>query len=184
MTIKSKGNMEGSIEIRKANTSDLDLLYEVSRMSYTENFSHHWNEGGLAWYLESVYAKDLFKADLENASICYYIAFWQDVPAGFMKLIMDSNLPDYTPTRSMEIEKIYVRPRFHGKGLGKELLTIALKRAQENERRLIWLDVIDTNHSAIEFYKKAGFSFFNKTTLDFPYFKKELRGMWRMVLKL
>jgi len=44
--------------------------------------------------------------------------------------------------------------------------------------------VIDKNTSAIEFYKKMGFEICGKTALDIPYFKDELKGMWRMKLEL
>jgi ribosomal protein S18 acetylase RimI-like enzyme len=47
---------------------------------------------------------------------------------------------------------------------------------------LIWLAVMDTNTSAITFYENIGFTFFDKTRLELPYFKDELRGMWRMIL--
>lgn len=40
--------------------------------------------------------------------------------------------------------------------------------------------MIDTNTRVIEFYKKIGFEMCDKTVLDIPYFKEELKGMWRM----
>tara|TARA_B100000809_G_C14980294_1_gene474259 strand:+ start:259 stop:417 length:159 start_codon:yes stop_codon:yes gene_type:complete len=46
---------------------------------------------------------------------------------------------------------------------------------------VFFLSVIDTNKTAIAFYEKLGFKFHSKTILDVPYFKKELKGMHRMI---
>jgi len=80
------------ITIRKADKNDLELLFDLSRQSYAEAFANHWNEGGLAWYLNKVYNKQSLASDLENHGISYFIAFYDEAPAGFMKIKIDSNL--------------------------------------------------------------------------------------------
>ena len=173
-----------SINIRKASVDDLPLLFTVCRQSYSENFAHHWNEGGLAWYLDQAYAPEGIKADLMNQEIHYFIAFFHNEPAGFMKLRLNSSGSDHVFESGMEIEKLYFRPPYQGKGIGKQMMSIALDVGRELEKRIIWLGVIDTNVNAIEFYRKIGFELVDKTTLDIPYFKDELKGMWRMRLRL
>jgi diamine N-acetyltransferase len=172
-----------SIIAKKASRNDLHLLFEVCRQSYTENFAHHWNEGGLDWYLDKVYGLEVIKADLIDSDIDYFIAFLNEEPVGFMKLHLNSSLPDYSSKAGMEIEKIYFRPQFQGRGIGKKLINVALEVGQKIKKEIIWLGVIDTNENAIEFYKKVGFKIHDKTTLDIPHFKEELKGMWRMMLR-
>jgi diamine N-acetyltransferase len=173
--------VEIKIDIRKADMADLKLLHETSRLAYAENFGHHWKEGGLEWYLEHEYGLEKIKSGLCNPDIEYDIAFCNKRPAGFMKLHMNPNLSAHVPRPVMEIEKIYVRPAFHNMGLGRALMDTALKLAKKYHKDNIWLSVIDTNLSAILFYQKAGFTFINKSTLDFPLFRDELRGMWNMI---
>ena len=174
--------MRGHITIRKATTADLSLLFTTCRQSYSENFSHHWNKGGLEWYLEKVYAMDSIATDLRGEEINYFIAFHDQNPVGFMKLNLKSNLPDRPPEQGMEIEKLYFLPHYQGRGIGKKLISIAFDIAKRLEKKIVWLGVIDSNESAIEFYKKSGFRFHDTIKLDLPYFKEELKGMWRMAL--
>ena len=175
---------EESIIIRKATSNDFPLLVEVCRQSYSENFAHHWNGGGLDWYLNKVYSPEVISQGLINPDINHFIALLNEEPVGFMKLHLNSSLPNYLAHSGMEVEKIYFRPHFQGRGIGKKLITLALEIGQKLKKELIWLGVIDTNEKAIEFYKKMGFRIHDKTTLDIPYFKEELKGMWRMKLVL
>jgi ribosomal protein S18 acetylase RimI-like enzyme len=173
-----------SIAVRKASNYDLPLLFDLCRKSYAENYADHWNEGGLDWYLDKVYGWDGLKSDLMSPDLSYFIAFVHAEPAGFIKLHFNSSLPSHPSTKGMEVEKIYFRPPFKGKGIGRKLMALAMEEAKSHGKETIWLGVIDTNINAIAFYKTIGFEFHDKTVLDLPYFKEELKGMWRMKLKL
>ncbi len=171
------------ISIRKADTDDAGLLYSVCRQSYIESFADHWNEGGLAWYLDKVYGLDVLEHDLRNSLIHYYIGYYHNVPVGFMKVKLNSSLTDKVGGKHLEIEKLYFLSKYQRMGLGRELISTARMLAKGHDIDVIWLGVIDTNASAISFYEHNGFKFFDKTRLEIPYFKDELRGMWRMVLQ-
>lgn len=172
------------ISIRKANNKDAALLYSVCRESYVQSFADHWNEGGVDWYLEKVYGMDVLNRDLSDSRINYFISYCDGAPSGFMKIKLDSVLSDKIGGKHMEIEKIYFLQQYKRKGIGGEMISTAKHLAMELGLSLIWLSVIDTNASVIAFYEKNGFRFFDKTRLEIPYFKDELRGMWRMVTEL
>lgn len=173
-----------AVVVKKATIKEFDLLFKISRQSYTENFAHHWIEGGLNWYLEEVYGEEVIKSDLKNPDINYFIVFFNAEPVGFMKLQLNSKLPGYSENLGLEIEKIYFRPQFQGKGIGKKLIAVAIDIGISLGRKMIWLGVIDTNENAILFYKRMGFEVHDKIRLDIPYFREELKGMWRMKLQL
>ena len=63
---------------------------------------------------------------------------------------------------SIEIERIYVLKENHGSGIGIELLNFAIEIAKQNKVAYIWLGVWENNHRAIRFYKKNGFTTFDK----------------------
>ena len=170
------------IDIKKCTISDDSLLFSICRTTYSENFAHHWNEGGLEWYLDKVYSLEGIRVELSNPHIAYFIAAINNEAVGFMKLNLNSIFQnDHV---GMEIEKIYTRPSHHGKGIGNALMKVALDLAKSEKRKFVWLGVIDTNSDAIRFYKKFGFKIQDKIKLDLPYFKEELKGMWRMKLDL
>jgi ribosomal protein S18 acetylase RimI-like enzyme len=172
------------VQVKKADVNDLWLLCSICRLSYSENFAGHWNEGGLSWYLENVYGLEAMRSDLVNPDINYFVAYVDHEPAGFMKLKLHSSLGKQSERSDLEIEKLYFRLPFQGKGIGRKLMSMALEIARTLDKTIVWLGVIDTNDRAIEFYKQMGFTFYDKVKLDVPYFKDELRGMWRMTLQL
>ena len=129
-----------SIRIRKADINDFQLLFNVCRQSYSENFANHWNEGGLDWYLQEVYGIEGIKSDLVNSEINYFVAFFDEEPAGFMKLHLNSNLPNHFASSGMEIEKIYFRPQFQGQGIDIKAYGCCLGNRTKTSKRnnLAW----------------------------------------------
>jgi len=171
------------ISIRLADEKDVFLLHTVCRQSYIQSFADHWVEGGLTWYLDTVYGMDVLERDLKNPVINYFISYYDGVPAGFMKVKLNSPLSLQIEGSHLEIEKLYFLEKYQRKGLGKRMIASVRKLADKLGTDLIWLGVIESNVSAISFYENNGFRIFDKTRLEIPYFKDELRGMWRMTLE-
>ena len=62
-------------------------------------------------------------------------------------------------TRRAELKRLYVRPRFRGRGLSTILLERILKEAEEIGYEEILLDTLPCLESAISLYLRHGFSF-------------------------
>ncbi len=52
---------------------------------------------------------------------------------------------------------IAISSKWQGQGAGLYLLTFLLDYARQNNQQEIWLEVRDSNHSAIHLYQKMGF---------------------------
>ena len=169
--------------VRLANKNDAALLYSVCRQSYIESFADHWNEGGLEWYLNKVYGMEVLERDLGDPSINYFISYCDNIAVGFMKIKLNAALSDKIGGKHIEIEKLYFLEEYKRRGLGRQMISTARDVANKLDVNVIWLAVIDTNTSAINFYERNGFKLFDKTRLEIPYFKDELRGMWRMIME-
>ena len=171
------------MKLRSAQISDIIDLQKICTEAYTQNFSDHWYEGGLEWYLEKEFNSERLKSDLADQNTDYYFIEHEQKVVGFVKLRnnLDTDIPI---ENSAELEKVYVLPEYKGKGIGKLALKETIKRVEERGKSNLFLCVIDTNESAIAFYEKLGFEFHSNTTLDLPYFKEELKGMHRMVKEL
>ena len=57
----------------------------------------------------------------------------------------------------MEINSMYVKEEYRGKGIGKALIDRLLSEIDTNEVEMIRLSVVSTNQQAIALYKKIGF---------------------------
>ncbi|HDZ06577.1 hypothetical protein LCGC14_0319220 [marine sediment metagenome] len=171
------------MKLKKAALKDIVDLKNICIDAYALNFHHHWNEGGLEWYLEKEFSIDRLTSDILDSDTDYYFIEHELKSIGFLK-IKNNLKTDSEFGNSSELEKIYVLPSSKGLGIGKLTLNEIINRTKEKGGENLFLSVIDTNLDAIAFYKKLGFVFSSKTTLDIPYFKEELKGMNRMVKKL
>jgi len=70
---------------------------------------------------------------------------------GFIQVSSDSTAP-VSGCSKTEISTFYVQPRHHGKGIGKKLLTAALRYCQEQSAESVWLATNAENGPAIAFY--------------------------------
>jgi ribosomal protein S18 acetylase RimI-like enzyme len=171
------------MKLRKAFIEDIIELKSICIDAYALNFHSHWNDGGLEWYLDNEFSEKRLVLDLNDKNIAYYFIEDNEKNVGFIKTMINSS-SDISLKNSVEIEKIYVLPECKGKGIGKLAFKEILKRSESNEKKSIFLSVIDTNDGAISFYEKLGFKFHSKTILDIPYFKEELKRKYRMIKKL
>ena len=181
--------MSNAITIRLMQPADLDTLQFICRAAYSENFGHHWTDGGLTEYLEKVFAADTMAKELADPTIQYYVAFRETKPAAvgqtaepvaFMKLKLCSNLPGAPPEKGIELDKLYILPDCKGQKIGARMMDLAFRVAEMTGKDDFWLAVIDTNTPAIAFYGKYGFRFHSTTRVSYPKFREELKGMWRM----
>jgi len=63
---------------------------------------------------------------------------------------------------ALEIERIYVLKEYHGKEIGQLLYNKAIEVARDKKASYLWLCVWENNERAISFYKKNGFTAFDK----------------------
>jgi ribosomal protein S18 acetylase RimI-like enzyme len=169
--------------LKKAQLNNLLSLQKVCVDAYSLNFHHHWNAGGLEWYIEREFGIERLTDDLTNSTIEYYFINENEIPVGFVKL-RDVPYQEYSQDNVTELEKIYINPDKKGNGIGRRALEDVIELLKGRGKKILFLSVIDTNQPAIALYENLGFQFHSKTRLEIPFFKEELRGMNRMKLML
>jgi diamine N-acetyltransferase len=171
------------IKLKQANIEDILALQKICTDAYSLNFYHHWEVGGLEWYIEQEFGLKRLTNDLSNNAIDYFFILQNEVPIGFIKMSVKAFI-DYALEDVMELDKIYILPQHKGGGIGKQAMSEIINNVQKCNKKYLFLGVIDTNISAIAFYEKMGFKFHSKIRLDIPFFKEELKGMNKMCLIL
>ncbi len=169
--------------LKKALINDLLDLQEICTKAYSLHFADHWTNNGLQLHLEYQYGTKRLMDDLTDTIVDYYFIQANGENIGFIKVKIQSS-EEFSKLDNCELEKIYILPKYSGKEFGKMAMTSIIDAVREKGKKFIFLCVIDTNENAIAFYEKLGFVFHSTTRIEAPYFKEELRGMHRMVLKL
>ncbi|MFI5155766.1 MAG: GNAT family N-acetyltransferase [Chitinophagales bacterium] len=135
------------------------LISSIGRQSFEEAFASHFNKKeDLQNYLDHTYDPLHIEASISKQNNVFFLALLNGEAIGFIKLKKQSLNIHAEHSRQMELQKIYVLRKFHGRGVADELMRKALLMAIEIGTTLIWLDVMIGNERAFRFYIKNGFS--------------------------
>jgi ribosomal protein S18 acetylase RimI-like enzyme len=94
---------------------------------------------------------------LDDPAIAFFVAEMDATAVGFMAL-RAAPPPPFVPSRSpLQLWRLYVNPKFHGKGVARSLTGRALIHAHGRDHDVLWLGTEVGNARAIAFYGKCGF---------------------------
>lgn len=86
-----------------------------------------------------------------------FLAEWEGVPCGFALYFY--NYSTWEGHHGIHLEDLYVSPAYRHRGVGQQLLSrVAAVAVVEGCARLEW-NVLDWNHTAIDFYRDLGAQF-------------------------
>jgi diamine N-acetyltransferase len=152
----------GDIEIKRVTLDDIDDLQKISRQTFFETFSP-WNSiENMKKYLEEGFSTEKLSDELGNKDSEFYFALIDNSIIGYLKLNSGQAQTELKDDKALEIERIYVLKEFHGKKVGQVLYDKALGIAGEKNVDYIWLGVWEKNLRALSFYRKNGFTEFDK----------------------
>ncbi len=154
------------MQIRPANTNDANILAELGAKTFYETFREFHTEKDMQQYIKKAYSVELMTENLSKESIQYFIAFDEDKPIGYLKLIKDASHEKLASEKNIELEKIYVLKEYLDKKVGKELMLQAINFSKQNNFETLFLGVWQENHRAVNFYKKFGFETFTIRTFQ------------------
>lgn len=101
----------------------------------------------------------LYHAWLQDPSTTIWIAQTEigNAPVGYL-VLAKSTLPIADlPVDDLAVKRIYLLHRFHGSGVGKRRIAVAISHAQLLHAPRLLLGVYANNHEAIAFYVRQGF---------------------------
>jgi ribosomal protein S18 acetylase RimI-like enzyme len=148
------------MQIRKAKQNDAKVLAELGAKTFYDTFRPHNTEEDMQTYIKKSYSIEIISENLSNTNIQYFIAFDDEVPIGYIKLIKNKIFEKLDTKKNIELEKIYVLNSYHDKKIGKELMLAAIQFSMEENFETLFLGVWQENKRAINFYKKFEFETF------------------------
>jgi ribosomal protein S18 acetylase RimI-like enzyme len=151
-----------SITIKKASTEDLETIQNVGRETFYETFAKHNSEDEMQKYLDESFASEKLIKELTTLDSQFFIAWEGESSIGYLKLNSGKAQTELQDENSIEIERIYVKSKYHGKKVGQILYDKALEIALQEKKKYLWLGVWEENVRAVNFYKKNGFVEFDK----------------------
>ncbi|GEM53172.1 GNAT family N-acetyltransferase [Empedobacter brevis] len=151
-----------NIVIRKATVEDCTALQRIGRQTFFETFSESNTEEDMAEYLENSFSIEKLIEELNNKYSEFYFAISDEKVIGYLKLNFGISQTELKGNSSLEIERIYVLQKYHGKKVGQLLYEKAMQLAKDKQVDYVWLGVWEKNPRAIRFYQKNGFVEFDQ----------------------
>lgn len=134
-------------------SDDADLVVQHAERCPASFYRYLYVEVGRAyhWLDRLAWTDDQIRAHLQCPQVELWVLYASGAPAGYFELLRH-------PDRSTEVAYFGLLPEFHGRGLGKHLLTVAVQRAWEGGTARVWLHTCTLDGSAaLPNYLKRGF---------------------------
>lgn len=141
---------------------DIEQLQKIGRQTFLETFSSNNSKENMKMYLEDAFSTEQLKAELSNENSEFYFAALEEDVIGYLKINTGDSQTEIKDKNSLEIERIYVLKKYHGKRVGQLLFEKAIEISREKAVDFIWLGVWEKNPRALRFYEKNGFVKFDK----------------------
>ncbi|MDQ0208662.1 GNAT family N-acetyltransferase [Alkalicoccobacillus murimartini] len=143
--------------VEECQLKDIELLQKVSIETFNDTFKDQNSPENMEAYLLKAYNLNQLVKELKNESSMFYFIYDEANIAGYLKINVNEAQSEQMSHDRLEVERIYIRKEFQGKGLGKYLIEKAIMTATDLNKKKIWLGVWEENKKAIRFYHKIGF---------------------------
>ena len=165
------------IELRKLKPEDAAWLSALAIKAYSEHYADTWYDNG-AWYMNSYLSTARLQDELQQPDSRFYGICYKKQAVGFLKINIQKPLG--AEPEALELERIYLTKQASGKGIGTCVMNFVFEQARAEQKKLVWLKVMDTNPDAVRFYSNLGFEICGTHQVDFLQKKEGMRGMYVM----
>lgn len=175
--------VSNNIDLKPVLSSDATLLFSLMEEVYASAYSHFWTDKG-AWFVNSQYSKNTLIKELSEENAAYYFIVVDKEIVGTFRFVWNEKLKGFVEEKQVKLHRIYLHPKTQGKGIGKKLLFWLEEKAIKKGYKMIWLDAMDKQIAAFEFYKKMGYRYHTHLFLPFDLMHKEVRKMSQIYKKI
>ncbi len=150
--------MTPEVKIRRADSSDAELLAELGAQTFVETFAAENTPEDMSVYLAQSFTPARLADELADAKATFLLAFVEAEPAGYAKLYQSEPPASVTGESTMELARLYVARKWLGVGVGRALMQRCVDEARGAGASVMWLGVWEHNLRAQAFYRKWGFT--------------------------
>jgi len=172
-----------NISLKTITKSDSKQLYALMKEIYPSAYQHFWKDKGDS-YVNFQYSKKNIEKELLEENAAYYFIVFKDEIVGNFRILWDQKLPGIEGLKSVKLHRVYLHQKTQGNSIGKTLLSWLEKTAVQKGYQLIWLDTMDAQPQAFQFYKKQGFQYHSHQFLEFDLLYDDIRKMSQVYKKL
>ena len=149
------------ITIKLAGLDDINTIHTLAHRIWRIVYKEIITAEQMDYMLEMMYSHESLQYQIEKQKHNFIIAYDDDIPVGFA-----AYFPKYEIAPTIyRLDKLYVLPDQHGKGIGKQLIDHIIAEIQPLGCSLLELTV-NRKNNAVSFYEKLGFTIVSE--IDHP----------------
>lgn len=143
--------------IREVKPNELDLLREISMVTFKQAFASQNDPKDMDLYLTKSREPQLVRMEYENPNVLSLFVEHEEKVIGYMKINFGDAQTEQFEQPSIELERIYLLQEHTNQGFGKQMLDHFEAIGMAKKLPMLWLGVWEYNHDARRFYKRHGF---------------------------
>ncbi|MBL4663990.1 MAG: GNAT family N-acetyltransferase [Flavobacteriaceae bacterium] len=125
--------------IRSVKDRDFDTLQSIAKSTFIATYGAFNTSENMRDYLEKHFSKEVLIDQLNDPEVQFFFAEQNSDIVGYIKMNRGTAQTESSYPNALEIERIYILSKFHGKGLGKLLLQKAVQIAKNDLLDNVWL---------------------------------------------
>jgi diamine N-acetyltransferase len=145
------------MDIHECDESFVEVIVEIGKETYFDTFHSMNTQETMKRYLDEAFNLKRIRQELKNPDSHFFLLREGNKPVAYYKINFPPAQTDLNDPKSLELERIYVRKEFKGRGIGRLMLEKAEEIARNHGCQYIWLGVWEKNQIAISFYERNGF---------------------------
>ena len=165
-----------NIHLQKITIKDIVVLKKLMQEIYPPAYQHYWTDKG-NWYINGLYNKDQIEKELKELDTTYCFVLFKNEIVGVLRVLWNYPNDKLPNKKSAKLHRLYLHQKTHGKGLGKTLLNWVENTAKKKQCKILWLETMNEQQQAFNFYKNSGYKSFYQFDLDFPLLIDTYRGL-------
>lgn len=136
------------IIVRKATITDIPTIQHIAKITWQPTYLHIIGQQQIDYMLKMMYDAQVLQQQINN-NHTFFIAEENDKPLAFADVSKEME-------EVFKLNKLYVLPTEHKKGIGKILLKTVIQFVKNQQGKKIELQV-NRQNNAKNFYEKNGF---------------------------
>ena len=164
------------IQLQPILPTDITHLQELMWDIYPPAYSHFWEDDG-AFYINNQYSKENILIELSQENAQYYFVVFNNEIIGNFRVVWNEKLNGLPQEKQVKLHRLYLHPKTQNKGVGKTIVSWLEAQAIFKNYEVIWLDAMDKQEQAFQFYKKRGYKYHAHIFLDFDLMHAPFRKM-------
>lgn len=143
-------------QVKKANESDVPVIIDLAKATWEPTYHGILSRAQIDFMFNEMYAPAALKHQMISLGHTFLILYIQNKPAGYASYSAKAE-----NDAVYKLQKLYLLPELHNKGLGKVLMNAVEDKVKEEGGKTLELNVNRYN-PARAFYERVGFSFYKE----------------------